>query len=547
MVNETIPMGAVRGISRCEVPELIVDFGQVVLMECAAAAFSRACAVLDGIHYSRPFSPYKEMATACSILENDLEMIRTSITSKQRAEAFVYVLSDYLYQIYEEETLIHPTSLPQGFEYVTLWMGIEITNTLSQYKMVGKKECREKISNMYVNEDIILSDSEKIVNLPTMAKTPESVQAPSLDHLFAPPLLFSTPQNSPPTPQSMFPSFDEETLNKDGNEEGQNFDFTLHEKAMKRAELFCKGVEKFNGINTGSFIFWRYFTTELIMNYRCSNDWTGYYIVFHTLAGPAVEVAHSIPLQPTAQRSLSTLLKVMDHKYLTPHLLSEFETNFENMRQEPSESCESYANRFMRLNSIRTRLFGIMNDLQLRIKFSRGLRSEFGWIRSIADGLNVSFDSYMQMIISYTRSPGLTQTSTMIRTQVNAVEHQKYKTKESVCFRCDKTGHFASSCTAPFADKGKCQYGAGNHQAAHCSKERSSLICNRCKKSGHLSGVCRASSPSGNVVADLSVTNKAISISCSAVNTNCDSGGIPLSELVAPSIELNFMIGTSSR
>ncbi len=343
------------------------------------------------------------------------------------------------------------------------------------------------------------------------------------------------------------------------------YDTLEHTNGMKLAELMLKGltVDKFDGISS-AYINWRYCMYEILSNYHAWNAWSGRYVILNALCGFALDHCRNVKLESSPSTTIINMLKHLDERYLTQTILQEFEMKFETLKQNMGESCDSYAARFQKMCLIHERLFGSISDLQLKVKFSKGLAPQHEWIKAFANGMNMPFHQHLETILSYTRGfnanqgtkPGLPGFGHHQQPSLGAMNGQR----ATGCFRCGGQGHMANECVEKMITTRRCSMCASTqHMSDKCSKDKMTLFCKRCQKKGHLSAVCRAPLPikEGQFIPssklksvrfdipeeeDLELNNHMLSINCGAAQIGSVVNGIGLEELYLPPVETQLCI-----
>ena len=300
------------------------------------------------------------------------------------AENVMIVLAEYLFSLFKEETVRYDV-VPAVYVDVMTWLAIDTWNAVTGSRVVGKAELRARILSH-------LNDSKGAV-IPATSGLPDD--NPKLFKLYAD----SCAEGDFHSPSTRTPHLKVETEEKSNDvtapfqslfepPSGPPIDLEVHGTAMRRAEALLRigVIGKFDGLSD-SFLGWRYSIYELLSSYHCWVDWSGYYVVITSLTGIAADLARTVVLSANAGDTIRALLQTLDKRFLTAQTLSAFEAQFEGIRQSPNEGCEAFAARFMRMATIRSKVFGPSSDVQLRIKFARGLSHQFEWIRSLADSL----------------------------------------------------------------------------------------------------------------------------------------------------------------
>ena len=504
------------------------------------------------------------------------------------AEDAIPILREYLFSLMKEETVKY-TVLPEIYRDVMHWLAIDVWNCVTRSRVVGKAEIRARLLSYLAEIDSVKSVDTYAGTRTTAVKRSilpavSALQGPGPSTFDAcetiPVGVSSIPVVSEPipslgptpfvasetTPVGMPSPFVAcEKMTPFGVPSSTlfqppactNFDYEAHKAAMRHSDSLLNTVgkiEKFTGVSD-NYIIWRYNLFEVLSTYHCWYNWTGYYLTLGCLSGISIEYARRVPLKVAPIETIKALFESMDKRFLTTHAMSAFEVQFEDTKQLTTESCDSYALRFMRLANIREKVVGATSDLQLRLKFSRGLLSQFDWVRSLCDSLNLPLDDYITTLVTYTRgfggsTPGPVPAHGM--PHLGAIGTSRPLSKQD-CFRCNGKNHFASQCSGVLTLAGKCgTCGSLRHVTSACDRDQKSLRCNRCHKEVHLSSVCRSPQPLGvrgqqNVTSDLTIQNKSIAICCQSVDVRSRCGGIAPNELFLPAVEVDFQIGDDSR
>lgn len=177
-----------------------------------------------------------------------------------------------------------------------------------------------------------------------------------------------------------------------------------HDSASRRAEQIMRSCMKFNGINADEYIKWRYTVATVIESaFVSAESWTRYYCILFGMEANLLLWAKSIPIANSAKKNVSGLWNSLDTRFLTSQTVNAFERDFAALKQAPSEAVETFASRFLKFVEMRKGVFGMkLTDLELRAKFANALTNPaLTWIKAVAEGTAIDFESYMRTIISF--------------------------------------------------------------------------------------------------------------------------------------------------